>query len=162
MQYYEQILANLQSTNPAQAESLEEELNIMIHKLKFLPTENFPHTTLIQQTDDFKIESNESLNNKIQIAGGRVALDKTSAQVIIIRKQDDSLYSVLPTLLDSEWFHNTAAFRDNRVYIIEVDDFGNDQHFLRDTEILAEIIQPKYFYFGHEGEAWTKFDLIHS
>lgn len=162
MQYYQQILANLQNIAPEQAESLEEEVNIMIHKLKFLPAENFPSVTVLRQNDDFATDIHESLNDKIRIAGGLAATDKGDSQVIILRKEDDSLYSVLPELLGNEWLRNTAAYRDNRIYIIELDDFGSDRHFLRDTEILAEILQPKYFYFGHEGDAWTKFDLVHS
>lgn len=162
MQYYQQILANLQNTAPEQAESLEEEVNIMIHKLKFLPSENFPSVTVLYQKTDFAAEISDSLNDKIRIAGGHAATDKADSQVIIVCKEDDSLYSALPNLLESEWLRNTPAYRDNRIFIIESDDFGSDTHFLRDTEILAEILQSKYFYFGHEGEAWTKFDLVHS
>lgn len=162
MHYYQQIFANLQQTDPAQAEALEEEVNIMIHKLKFLPSENFPHIMLLRQSEGLDIEANESLIDKVRIAGGHYSTDKANAQVLVILKEDESLYSVLPAILDSDSIQNTPAYRDNKVFIIETSDFGDDQHFLRDIEILAEIMQPKYFYFGHEGEAWTKFDLVHS
>src|SRR5690606_3491440 len=162
MHYYQQIFANLQQTDPAQAEALEEEVNIMIHKLKFLPSENFPHIMLLRQSEGLDIEANESLIDKVRIAGGHYSTDKANAQVLVILKEDESLYSILPAILSRDSIQNTHAYRNNKVFIIETSDFRDDQHFLRDNEILAEIMQPKYFYFGNEGVAWSKYGLVHS
>jgi iron complex transport system substrate-binding protein len=142
---------------------MEEEINIMIHKLKFLPSENFPTVSILQQESDFAPIYSDELHNKIKIAGANLILeDKQDAQVLIIIKNDDSLYSTLPTLLEQEWLQATPAYRDNRLFIIESTDFGQNGNFLKDTEVLAEILQPKYFYYGHEGNEWIKFDLVHS
>ncbi|HMR19251.1 MAG TPA: hypothetical protein PKA53_08120 [Sphingobacterium sp.] len=163
MVYHEQLLATLQSVSPQQAEIMEEEINIMIHKLKFLPKENFPTVTVCPQNNGFAPVFSESLSEKVKIAGGQLISDiEEKPKVIIILKSDDSLYSDLPTLLEQEWLQETPAYRNNRLFIIEIHDFGKDADFLKETEILAEILQPKYFYFGHEGDGWIRFDLVHS
>lgn len=159
MQYYERILASIQAVAPQDAELMEEEINIMIHKLKFLPTENFPTVTILRQDNSFTAFYSEDLHDKVKIAGGKLISEQEDPQAIIILKSDDSLYSELPTLLEQAWLHETPAYRDNRLYIIENIDFGEEHNFLKETEILAEILQPKYFYYGHEGDEWIKFDL---
>lgn len=162
MMYYEELLATLRSTDTQQAEIMEEEINIMIHKLKFLPTENFPTVTVLQQNTDYEAVFSESLEEKVRIAGGKLTTaPQEKPQVVIILKSDDSLYGTLPTLFEQDWFQHTAAYQNNRIFIVETFSFENDHEFLKDTEILAEILQPKYFYFGHEGNEWIKFDLVH-
>lgn len=163
MQYYEQILVKMRTVTPLQAEEMEEEINIMIHKLKFLPAENFPTVKVVGQNIDFAAIYSEDLHDKVKIAGGILLKNnEDKPQVVVILKNDDSLYSELPAFLEKEWLQNSPAYRDNRIFIIENADFGNVHNFLQATEILAEILQPKYFYFGHEGDNWTKFDLVHS
>jgi iron complex transport system substrate-binding protein len=78
MQYYEQLLANLQVESPQQAELMEEEINIMIHKLKFLPSENFPTVSILQQESDFAPIYSDELHNKIKIAGANLILEHKS------------------------------------------------------------------------------------
>ncbi len=161
MTKYEELLAFLKRENNEKAELLEEEINIMVHKLKFLPAESFPSVAILRQKDNFKPTSPESLLEKTTLAGARlVTALHERLDIIVILQDDDSLYSHLPTLLQQDWIQRSLAYQYNRIYIIENPDFDTDlQEYLKESEILAEIFQPKYFHFGHEGNGWIKFDI---
>jgi len=162
MKYYEELLASLKLEDPEKAEFLEEEVNIMIHKLKFLLEESFPSVVILSQEDDFEPLFSESLHEKVILSGGRLLNDKhENPNVIVLLQHDESLYSSLPELLGQSWLTQSLAYQNNAIFIIEYPNFGRDLHtYLTETEILAEILQPKYFYFGHEGNGWTKFEVL--
>lgn len=69
MTYYEELLGYLKSEDREKAGFLEEEINIMIHKLKFLPTESFPGVIILSQKNNFKAVTSESLREKVTLAG---------------------------------------------------------------------------------------------
>ena len=159
--YYNTLLKTLQQTSPQEAENLDEEINILIHKLKYIPQEQRPTVLVLQQTTDFLPLFTEQLADAIAIAGGTLLKEKfDNPSIILIVQDNDSLYSQLPTLLSDHIFSQTDALQKNNLYIIQKIDFGIGEQFLEDIEISAEIIQPKYFIYGRQGIDWLKFDLI--
>ena len=166
MAKYDELLTLLGKENAEKAESLREEIDIMIHKLKFLPAENFPAVMILSQKDNLNPSSSENLREKVTLAGGILTTDLIDEKpdVIIILQHDDSLYSDLPQLLQEKWLQESNAYLNNRIYILEgeIDDDNDICSYLRGSEVLAEILQPKYFYFGHEGTNWNKFDVVTS
>ncbi len=161
MTKYDELLAYLTLEDNEKAELFEEEINIMIHKLKFLPEENFPSVVFLDQKNNFEPLFSESLHEKVTLAGAKLTIDiQAKPHIVVILQSDDSLYSHLPDVLQQDWLQHSIAYLNNRIYIIENTDFDTDLHkYLKESEILAEILQPKYFYFGHEGNGWIKFDI---
>lgn len=161
MTKYQEIISNLKQIDTAKAEYLEEEIDIIIHKLKFLTADNFPKTVVLDQEDNFSPLSSSVLAEKIKIAGGRYSSNlEEGADCIIILQSNESLYGQLAEVLDSVFIKSSGAYQNNNIYIIQEGDFNSgDDTFLKDTEILAEILQPKYFVYGHDGTGWVKFDV---
>ena len=58
-------------------------------------------------------------------------------------------------------FAELKAIKNNRLYISDStkDVTINPEATVEQLENLAEIINPKQFVFGNEGEAWVKFSL---
>lgn len=162
MTKYEAIIANLRSLNPTQAESMEEEIDIIIHKLKFLPQDSFPAVAILNQKNNFTPIYHSLLAEKVKLAGGSLVVSlEENPQVIIIIQDSNDLYQVLPAYLLELKSQKIRALIENKVYIIQGDDFSDlDENYVRDTEILAEIIQSKYFFYGRDGNDWVKFNLL--
>lgn len=159
MTKYEDILANLKQIDIQQAEMMEEEIDIMIHKLKFLPQESFPKVIILDQKTDLKPIYSLVLAEKIKIAGGVLVNELVeNPSFILILETGDNLYSLLPEFL-SNINKETLAIKNNQIYLIQSTDFDQDDStYLRDLEVIADIIQPKFFYFGRDGKDWYKFD----
>jgi len=115
----------------------------------------------VQQEDRFETAFSTLLEEKINIAGGRLLADSQSAaDVVIIIQKNDELYSLLPSFIAELREQGSKAIENNKVFIIQSADFNSAAtSYLADTESLAEIIQPKYFFFGRDGQDWVKFDL---
>ena len=161
MTTYEQIIANLKDSNPTQAELMEDEIDIIIHKLKFLTEDSFPTVVIISQNNDFQPIHTALLAEKVKLAGGKLASGMNEdPQVILIIQNSNELYQVLPSYLSDLKAQKIRALLENKVYILQSNINENSQeNYVRDTEILAEIIQHKYFFYGREGGDWLKFDL---
>ncbi len=161
MTKYEEIIENIKRLDENRAEMMEEEIDIMIHKLKFLPTDSFPNVVILVQNNIFEPLYNPTLEEKIKIAGGTLIKSiSQDPQVIIIIQQTEDLYQILPSYLTELKNQKTRAILENKVFIINKETFHKeDEQYLQDVEILAEIIQPKYFHFGHDGQEWVKFNL---
>ncbi|WP_140939071.1 hypothetical protein [Sphingobacterium lumbrici] len=160
MAKYEELIEELKSVNPEEAARLEEEIDIIVHKLKFLPAESYSNVILLNQQEDFEPYTSTAIAEKVKIAGGNLmdSLDANPDKIIIIQ-QDESLYSTLPLLLNQPTIIHSKAFTNNEIYIIHRIEFDKeDIDYLADTEILAEILQPKYFFYGRDGVDWVKFE----
>ena len=158
---HQEIISNLKYIDAQKAEYLEEEIDIIVHKLKFLTTDNFPKTILLNQKEKFKPIDSDILVEKVKIAGGQYINNLAeNPDCIIILQATENLYSELPELLNNELINSSGAYSNNNIFIIQDDSFNtSDNNYLQDTEILAEILQPKYFIYGHDGKAWIKFEL---
>jgi iron complex transport system substrate-binding protein len=159
---YEEIISRLKHSDSSKAEYLEEEIDIIIHKLKFLTEDSLPKAIILDQDQNFQPTDSEILAEKIKIAGGRyIDSLEQNPDCIVILQRAENLYGQLPELLDNTQLKNTSAFQNNNLFIIQDATFNqSDETYLQDTEILAEIFQPKYFVYGHDGAAWVKFDVL--
>lgn len=157
--YYSAIAEDLQQHNPEAYEILDEEIHIILHKLKFIPQESRPVTQVIPLGASLP---GDYLQELMLVAGAQhneyaVALD--DVELLIFIDETNSYLSTLPAQLQ-ETFANCKAVKNNKIFIIQKANFAQDRKdYLQDIEILAEIIQSKYFIFGHEGEYWVKFDV---
>jgi len=160
LKHYTALADNLASTDPQAHETLEEEINILIHKLKFIPMESRP-VVLLQNLSASQIEP-DYLEEILAVAGGRKAgleNDLAEIDILIFIQESPDFLSKLPSLLSTQ-YHGSKAVENNQVYIIQKPAFGSQRSdYLQDIEILAEIVQSKYFIYGHEGSHWMKFGL---
>lgn len=73
LNFYTALLKHTQQTDSSGAEYLEEEINIVIHKLKFIPQEQRPSVLILTQKMGFQPLFNEQLSDSVTIAGGKTA-----------------------------------------------------------------------------------------
>ena len=161
LNFYNTLLKNMQQTQPNLAEHLDEEINILIHKLKFIPEDQRPSVLILEQQTGFQPLFNEQLRDSIAIAGGKLLTEKyDNPSLLFIVQENDKLYTDVPALLLDEILSRTDAVQSNNVYIIQKRNFGMESSdFLHDLEICAEIVQPKYFIYGRKGTDWVQFDI---
>jgi iron complex transport system substrate-binding protein len=64
-------------------------------------------------------------------------------------------------LLNLPGFTELNALKNNRLYIADGNQYFNrpGPRIVDSVEILAEIIHPKLFSFGYEGDGWIKFSF---
>ena len=165
---------------PAAGEQLLEDLNervdIIRHKLKF--SENKPTVACIEWLEPLMLSGNW-MPELVGIAGGTSILaepGKHSPYVNWedIRLQDPEVVIVMPCgfsiertlkeidlLFQLPGFSELKAVKNNRVYIADGNHYFNrpGPRIVDSIEMLAEIIHPKQFIFGYEGEGWIKFSL---
>jgi iron complex transport system substrate-binding protein len=153
-------------------EELQERVDIIRHKLKF--TEAKPTVLCIEQLEPMKV-SGSQIPELTGIAGGIPALLPSSEIAWSdITENDPDIFILLltglsvqqamgsiSTLLQQPGFTNLKAVKNNRIYIANAGRyFDNTDVYMADAlEILAEIINPKQFNFGYDGEGWVKFSL---
>jgi iron complex transport system substrate-binding protein len=158
-------------------EDLEDRLNIIRHKLKFV--ENKPTVGCIEWLEPLMISGNW-IPDLVTIAGGVPVLGKAGqhspyVQWEDIRLQNPDVLILMPcgfpvertlkevgVLMDLPGFYQLQAVKNNRIYIVDGNQYFNrpGPRIVDSVEILAEIINPKQFIFGYEGEGWIKFSLV--
>ncbi|MBD1426399.1 hypothetical protein [Sphingobacterium arenae] len=160
LNFYTTLLHHIQQTEPDMAEHLEEEVNILIHKLKFISEDQRPSVLILTQTG-FHPLFNEQLADSVAIAGGKLLTEKyDNPSLLFIVQENDKLYADVPDILQDEILSRTDALQSNNIYIIQKRNFGTQSiDFLHDVEICAEIVQPKYFVYGRKGTDWVQFEI---
>jgi len=157
-------------------EDLQERVEIIRHKLKFADTK--PTVACIEWLEPMMVSGNW-IPELVNIAGGVSILaepGKHSPYVKWddIRLQDPDVIVVMPCgfsiertlkevdiLLQLPGFNELKAVKNNRVYIADGNQYFNrpGPRIVDSIEILAEIINPKQFIFGYEGEGWITFGV---
>jgi iron complex transport system substrate-binding protein len=152
-----------------------ERIDIIRHKLKF--TENKPVVACIEKLDPLTI-AGSWLPEAIAVAGGIPLLvepEKDSLQVhrsqissldpdiIIIAFRGLTIEAALKEmtgLLQRPDFALLKAVKNKRFYIAAGDRLcAPDPDIVGAVEMLAEMIHPKQFIFGYEGEGWVQFSV---
>ena len=155
-------------------EELEERVNIIRHKLKFIEIK--PTVACIKGLSPLMIAGNWT-PELVAIAGGKSILAENGQHSSFInfeaiQSEDPDMILIMPygfsiqqtlqeihLLADLSGWNELIAVKNNRIYIADGSqyfDYSNP-HPVNCIEILAEIIQPKQFIFGHEGNGWIKF-----
>ena len=157
-------------------EELDERVNIVRHKLKF--AENKPTIACIEWLEPLMVSGNW-VPELVNIAGGVSLLAEAGKhspfiQWVDIRLLDPEIIIVMPCgfsiertlkemdiLLQRPGFSDLNAVKNYRLYIADGNQYFNrpGPRIVDSIEILAEIIHPKQFVFGYEGNGWIKFSL---
>ena len=157
-------------------ERLNERVDIIKHKLKFL--ENKPTVACIEWLQPLMISGNW-VPELVEIVGGvpiLVSAGRHSPYVEWdeIRLADPDIIVLMPCgfsmdrtlrevnlMLELPGFTELKAVKNNRLYITDGNQYFNrpGPRIVDSIEILAEIINPKQFIFGYEGDGWMKFGV---
>jgi iron complex transport system substrate-binding protein len=151
-------------------------VDIILHKLKFI--DNKPSLACIEWLDPMMVSGNW-VPQLANIAGGNAILAeqaKHSAYVQWedIRLQDPEVIVVMPCgfpiertlteidlLLQLPGFSDLKAVKNDRLYIADGRQYFNrpGPRIVDSIEMLAEILHPKQFVFGYQGNGWIKFSM---
>lgn len=154
----------------------DERINIIRHKLKFI-TEK-PTVACIEWLSPLMIAGNWT-PEIVEIGGGLPVLTEAGKhssyitfQDIIIADPDIILimpcgFSIQRTLqeiglmLDTPGWADLKAVKTHRVHIADGNQYFNRSgpRMTDSIEIMAEIINPKQFIFGYEGNGWVHFNV---
>jgi iron complex transport system substrate-binding protein len=157
-------------------EDLQERVDIIRHKLKFL--ENKPTVACIEWLEPMMVSGNW-VPELVTIAGGVPVLAQQGQHSPYvawadIQTADPDVIILMPCgfsiertmreidiLLQQPGFADLKAVKNNRIYIADGNQYFNrpGPRIVDSVEILAEILHPKQFIFGNEGEGWIKFAL---
>jgi iron complex transport system substrate-binding protein len=157
-------------------EDLQERVDIVRHKLKFV--ENKPTVACIEWLEPMMVSGNW-VPELVTIAGGIPVLSEAGkhspyVQWQDIQLQDPEVIVVMPCgfsiertlremdiLLQLPGFNELKSVKNNRLYIADGNHYFNrpGPRIVDSIEILAEIVHPKQFIFGYEGDGWIKFSL---
>jgi len=154
----------------------EERIDIIRHKLKFI-TEK-PKVACVEWLSPLMIAGNWT-PEIIEIAGGIPVLaekGKHSGYVSFeaIQTEDPDIIVLIPCgfsvertlkeinlLLELPGWRDLKAVLNNKIYIADGNQYFNRSgpRITDSIEIMAEIINPKQFVFGYEGEGWIRFNI---
>lgn len=142
-------------------EKVEDETSILIHKLKFITAADRPKVLVLNQIDPREINQSAYLQESIKIAGGIPTTIAQEADKIIIIDSNESVFTRIPLLLNDSAIAHSKAIELDQLFIMTKPDFARipGYEYLTELESLAEILQPKYFVYGHEGKEWLQFQL---
>lgn len=152
---------------PEAAELIAERIALIVHKLKFIPDSQRTKVSYLKEIAPVTFQQDDYVDQAIRLAGGIPQTDPQapdfSPEVLILISDQSigTLLSALPTLLSSNFWPETLAVQNNQVFLVHHPDFLRKPkvHPADDVEILAEIIQPGYFVYGRNEDAWMAFDL---
>ncbi len=143
------------------AEELQERIDLIKHKLKFI--EQKPAIACVVNLDTLTI-ADGPVAELINIAGGANENQFNDPDVIIVMPASNAIQQTMQQmdrLLQIPGFNELKAVKNNRVYIADGNfDITDAEQLVTLTEVLGEIINPKQFIFGYEGEKWVKFEVI--
>src|ERR1700761_2505251 len=157
-------------------EELQERVDIIRHKLKFI--EQKPTVACVEWLEPMMLSGNW-IPELVSIAGGTSILTEAGKhspyiQWEAIQQADPDIIIVMPCgfaiertmkevdlLLQLPGFAEMKAVKNNRLYIADGNQYFNrpGPRIVNSVEILAEIINPKQFIFGYEGNGWMKFGM---
>jgi iron complex transport system substrate-binding protein len=157
-------------------ERLQERVDIIRHKLKFITDK--PTVACIEWLEPLMVSGNW-VPQLVEIAGGGPVLatqGKHSPYVEWddIKAQDPDIIILMPCgfsmdrtlkevdlMLQLPGSNDLKAVKNNRFYIADGNQYFNrpGPRIVDSIEILAEIINPKQFIFGYEGDGWMKFGV---
>lgn len=157
-------------------EELNERIDIIQHKLKFI--DHKPSLVCIEWLEPLMTAGNWT-PELVEIAGGFSLLAEAGKHSgykkweEILAANPDILFimpcgfsiertlSEIQILLSQPNFKELKAVKNNQVYVADGNQYFNRSgpRIVDSLEILAEIIHPKQFYFGYEGNGWIKFSV---
>lgn len=159
------IFSYLPAEDPDVLEQLQERIELIRHKLKFV--ELVPAVACIKSLSPLKMAGG-LVPELIRLAGGRAVetedLAAADPSYIIVALADSPLnkaMSQIDTLMNLPGWESLDAVKNGRIYFADGVDHFNDspQGIVATVEMIAEILNPKQFAFGYENEGWIKFSI---
>lgn len=143
------------------AEELQERIDLIKHKLKFI--EQKPAVACITNLDTLMLVDS-FVAELIAIAGGASESQFNDPDIIIVMPEGYGIAKTMQQmdrLIQLPGLNDLKAAKNNRIYIADGNfDVTDPDQLVTLTEVLGEIINPKHFIFGYEGEKWIKFGLV--
>lgn len=135
----------------AKQEELQERLDIVEHKIKFM--DKIPVACL-----DLSNNPSYFLAEEIAQAGGMIEADVMSAVYVIYYQPGKTLTDLMrevPAMLSADW----QAVQNNRIVLLNDDVIRerSAENAVSLIEDFAEMLHPGSFIFGHEGDKWIRF-----
>jgi iron complex transport system substrate-binding protein len=169
-------ILGVQSRAEVFIEGLEERIALIKHKLRFL--DQRPRVGCIEWLSPWMVAGNWT-PELVAIAGGQPILAEGGKHSPVIQPAElmqadpevlvimpcgfsiDRTLSEIGLVLELPGWQELAAVKNNRVYIADGSHYFNrpGPRIVDSAEILAEIINPKQFIFGYEGNGWVKFEI---
>jgi iron complex transport system substrate-binding protein len=160
----------------ALVEELQERVDIIRHKLKYINQK--PTVACIEWLEPIMASGNW-IPELVDIAGGESVLAAAGKHSPYVKWDDihfanpeiiivmpcgfpiERTMSEIDILLQLPGFGDLKAVKNNRLYIADGNQYFNrpGPRLVDSVEILAEIINPKQFVFGYQGERWIKFGV---
>ncbi len=142
------------------SEEQQERIDLIKHKLKFI--EQKPAVACIANSDRLTLVDS-SIAELISIAGGANENQFKDPDIVIVMPEGYSIAQTIQQmdrLLQLPGFNYLKAAKNNRVYIADGNfNIADAEQLVTLTEVLGEIINPKQFIFGYEGEKWVNFGV---
>ncbi|MES2378735.1 MAG: hypothetical protein V4553_19235 [Bacteroidota bacterium] len=149
-------------------EEQQERIDIIHHKLKFI--EQKPTVACIINLDPLILAGDDKAE-LVNMAGGTTisgtseTMLQLNPDVIVLLPGDNNIaqsMSEIDQVLQLPGFADLKAIKNNRFYIADAGEYFNNNdadNVVDSVELLAEILYPKQFIFGHEGQGWIKFTI---
>ena len=157
-------------------EDLQERVDIIRHKLKYV--ESRPTVACIEWLEPLMVSGNW-IPEVVSTAGGSSILaeagkhspfvkweniQQANPDVIVVMPCGFSIERTMKEmniLLKLPGFAELSAVKNNRFYITDGNQYFNrpGPRIVDSIEIIAEIVHPKLFNFGYEGNGWIKFSF---
>ena len=157
-------------------EELQDRANLIRHKLKYIWDK--PSVACIEWLDPVLIAGNW-IPGLVEIAGGAPVLAEKgkpshyfTREDILLQNPDiliimpcgftiERTLGELQLLLNNTGFNQLKAVKNNKIYIADGNKYFNrpGPRIVDSLEILAEILNPKQFIFGYEGDGWIRFSV---
>jgi iron complex transport system substrate-binding protein len=149
--------------------SLEERIDLIEHKLKYIDEKQKPSVLLMTGTNPPVFENNSYTDELFSITAAK-AYDAQTPEgaaefnpdilIVVSQRYEEELGELAQLLLLPEW-RNTPAAKQSRIYLVDGRRGfeGYSPAIADDIETLAEIIYPQYLTFGGNGDRWMQFEL---
>lgn len=144
-------------------EASAEFLDLIAHKLKYLDAK--ARILAIESLDPLTAIVGSSWQQQLNNFGFMLTLDdqnlpKESDVLVICIKHETiaQVLSKLPQIVELPGWDTCQAVLQQNVYVMDEQIFSSSDQ-LKQLEIIAELIYPKLFAFGHEGDAWLKLNF---
>ena len=174
-----QLLADQLGVPEAGVELLElseERINIIRHKLKFISER--PSVACVEWLSPLMIAGNWT-PEIVEIAGGTPVLTlagkhssyinfedivKANPDILVIMPCGFSIQRTLQEinlLIDLPVWSDLKAVQNQKIFVVDGNQYFNRSgpRITDSIEIMAEIINPKQFVFGYEGNGWLQFKV---
>lgn len=174
-----QLLADQLGVPEAGVELLElseERINIIRHKLKFISER--PSVACVEWLSPLMIAGNWT-PEIVEIAGGTPVLTlagkhssyinfedivKANPDILVIMPCGFSIQRTLQEinlLIDLPGWTDLKAVQNQKIFVVDGNQYFNRSgpRITDSIEIMAEIINPKQFVFGYEGNGWLQFKV---